>query len=325
MRSFVQKENRLTPLTVQEIDEMLSNLRNTQSYATKLRTDSIYDKKITVVSREIDEVVDQVKDIFTEVRNSHKIPLYEIKRDIIPTIQQAAEIPNLFYLFNELHKKDDYTYRHNIGVGVIATLIGKWLNINEQELHRLTLAATLHDIGKTKVPLDILQKPNKLTEDEYEEIKNHCIYGYDMLNNTKGIDEQISLVALQHHERENGEGYPYGITGNKIDYFSKIVAVADVFHAMSSNRIYRVASPFYKVIKEMNDHIFGKFDPNILFVFLFHMMDTTVGQGCYLTDGRQAKIIMINRFDPVNPLVQVQNEMIDLSKEKDLFVKTIIT
>jgi HD-GYP domain-containing protein (c-di-GMP phosphodiesterase class II) len=107
----------------------------------------------------IQEATEQVEGIFDLIRYSKKIPILEVRDKIIPSIQQAAENPNIFQLFSQLQSKDDYTYRHNVGVGVIATLIGKWMNLSESMLSLLTLSATLHDVGKMKVPLDILNKP----------------------------------------------------------------------------------------------------------------------------------------------------------------------
>ena len=169
--------------------------------------------------------------------------------------------------------KNEYTYRHNICVGVIATYIGKWLGLSEEELSKLTLAATLHDIGKTMISGSILNKPGKLTELEYEEMKHHTIYGYRLIKKIPGLHPSIALTALQHHEREDGQGYPLGINGYHIHSFSKIVAIADIFHAMSSHRVYHEAIPFYEVIAQMKENVFGKLNPEILLVFLNKMME----------------------------------------------------
>src|SRR5690606_28020956 len=95
--------------------------------------------------------------------------------------------------------------------------------------------------------------PGKLTDEEYAIMKKHTIYGYEILNDTVGISHRQALVALQHHERMNGSGYPMGIKRDNIDLFSRIVAVADIFHAMTSNRVYRTHSPFYEVLTEMEE------------------------------------------------------------------------
>ncbi|MCC3358411.1 HD-GYP domain-containing protein [Bacillus sp. REN16] len=280
---------------------------------------------VSLITEKLEEAIDQVEDIFYFVKRHTKLPLTEIKRTVFPIIQTASEIPQFFHLFYQLQSADDYTYRHNIGVGVIATLIGKWLSLPEDDLAELTIAATLHDIGKTKIPSEILNKPGKLTKAEYEIVKKHTIYGYEILKNTDGISHKISVVALQHHEREDGKGYPFGLKGSKISYYSKIVAVADVFHAMSSNRVYHDATPFYQVIKQMNDDLFGKLDPTILVPFLQQIMNALIGHHVLLTDGQIGRIKYINPYDLLSPLVEVSNTIIDLSVQKTIQIERVLS
>ncbi|BCJ86016.1 HD-GYP domain-containing protein [Effusibacillus dendaii] len=273
----------------------------------------------------INEATEQIKEIFLSLHSSEHVPIDQITSDIIPAIKQATENTGVFKLLAELQSKDDYTYRHNIAVGVIATLIGKWLNLDEPDLSHLTLAATLHDIGKVKIPLEIFNKPGRLTDIEYRLIKKHAQYGYNILKNSKGIPHRVALVALQHHEREDGGGYPAGLTGEHIDTFSKIVAVADVFHAMTSKRTYHEARPFYQVISEMREGGFGQLDGTITLTFIQKIMEQMVGEYVTLTNGRQAKVILINQYDPANPLVQVGNQFIDLSKDTAVHIGSPFT
>ncbi|MFF2586309.1 HD-GYP domain-containing protein [Peribacillus butanolivorans] len=130
-----------------------------------------------------------------------------------------------------MQEKNEYTYKHNIGVGIIATYLGTKLGLSKESLSDLTMAAILHDVGKTRIPERLLEKTGKLTATEYDEIKRHTIYGYELLKSIPGIPPSIALTALQHHEREDGQGYPHKLKGSNIYYLSKIVAIADVFHA----------------------------------------------------------------------------------------------
>jgi HD-GYP domain-containing protein (c-di-GMP phosphodiesterase class II) len=272
----------------------------------------------------INESVLQMEEIFHSIQRTRKIPLLDIRRQIIPIIHQTAEQKYLFRLFTSLQSKDDYTYRHNIAVGVIATLIGKWIGLTEAELSQLSMAATLHDVGKIKIPLEILNKPGELTKDEYKLMKKHTIYGYEMIKETVGTNHRQALVALQHHERQDGRGYPFGIRADKIDYFSRIVAVADVFHAMISKRAYRNASPFYETLKQMKQNAFGDLDPRIVSLFLDKIMQSLIGNDVLLTDGRKGTIVMINRVDPIHPLVRIGDLFLDLSKEPALQIEQVI-
>ncbi|NEW05493.1 HD-GYP domain-containing protein [Paenibacillus sp. SYP-B3998] len=270
------------------------------------------------------QVVQHAKELFSAIEMTRKIPLLEIREEVIPSVQQLSENPNVFQLFEAVRAKDDYTHEHNIGVGVLATLIGKWLNLSGRELTTLSLAATLHDVGKVKIPVEILNKPGKLTKEEFEEMKRHSLYGYEMLKETVGVGPRVAVVALQHHEREDGRGYPYGLKKEKIDLFSKIVAVADIFHAMSSKRPYHEPMPFYEVIGEMRKGTFGELEPEIVSVFLDNITRHLIGNQVVLSDGRQGEVVYINPHDEGSPLIKVEREFIDLSKDRHIHIQTII-
>jgi HD-GYP domain-containing protein (c-di-GMP phosphodiesterase class II) len=262
--------------------------------------------------------------IFQTVRKGGKIPIDEIRETVIPSIHNVSDQSNLFDILSSIQAKDDYTYRHNIGVGVISTMIGKWLGLIGDELSLLTLAATLHDVGKVKIEDNILNKPGKFTDEEFATMKRHTIYGYELLHNVKDIPERVALVALQHHEREDGKGYPSGLSGDRIDYFSKIVGVADIFHAMMSNRIYRAAMPLYQVMQQMTDDRFGQLEPSICNLFVQRMMNLAIGGKVELTDGRIATILLIHPDAPIHPLVQAGDQYYDLRQYVDLNVIRLI-
>ncbi|UJF36243.1 HD-GYP domain-containing protein [Paenibacillus hexagrammi] len=265
------------------------------------------------------------KELFERIRLHKKIPLLEVKNELIPIVQEAADHPNIFQLFEAVKAKDEYTHRHNIGVGILSTLIGKWLNLAEAEVALLSLAATMHDVGKIHISEEILLKPGKLTADEFSEMKKHTIYGYNMLKETVGLSYRVALVALQHHERMNGSGYPLKLKSEQMDPMSRIVAVADIFHAMSSTRPYHEAMPFYEIVSRMRQGFFGELDPQIVATFLNNMIQSLIGRRVQLTDGRWGEVIYINPTDDTNPLVRVNELFLDLSKERHIHIKQVIS
>jgi putative nucleotidyltransferase with HDIG domain len=272
----------------------------------------------------IDEAVLQAEQLFDEVRETQKIPLADIRNNVIPILQEAAQSAHWLDLVSSLQAKGDYTYRHHIAVGAIANILGTWLELDRQELLQLTTAALLHDVGKMLIPEHILNKPGKLTDEEYAQMKRHTVLGYEILRITVGINHRQALVALHHHERMDGSGYPFGLTGDKIDLFSRIVAVADVFHAMTSARIYRNPSPFYEVLYQMERDTFGPLDPVITRLFIEKIMTGLIGHSVLLTDGSEGTIVMIHRHDPIHPLVQRENQFLDLSKDLSIHIKQIL-
>lgn len=271
----------------------------------------------------VNSTVDLSKELFESYRISRKIPLADIRKDVLPVIQEISRNPDIFALFHSVQGKDDYTYQHNIGVAVLSTLIGRWLEMSEAELSVLSMAATLHDIGKLKIPSELLNKPGKLTDEEFTQVKKHTVYGYEILKETTGANSRIALVALQHHERNDGKGYPLGLTDEQIDPYSKIVAVADIFHAMSSKRPYHEPMPFHMIVDQMRRGSFGALDPHIVNVFLENVVKRSVGRDVVLTDGRVGEIVYLNPHDIETPLIRIGDEYIDLSKRTELNIREI--
>jgi HD-GYP domain-containing protein (c-di-GMP phosphodiesterase class II) len=142
------------------------------------------------------QIVDHSKDLFESIKHEKKVPIADFKTTVIPAIEQISNDPNIFRLFEAVRARDDYTHQHNIGVGVLSTLIGRWLNLGEDELSALSLAATLHDLGKVKIPLEILHKPGKLTNEEFQLIKQHPVFGYEMLEKTAGINQKLLRLQI---------------------------------------------------------------------------------------------------------------------------------
>ncbi|MBJ6363018.1 HD-GYP domain-containing protein [Paenibacillus sp. GCM10012307] len=275
------------------------------------------EKKLAVQDH-IDSTTACIQDMFKDIRYSKTIPMQAIREEIVPVIQQTAEHTDFYELFATLQTKDDYTYRHNIAVGVLSTLLGRWVGVSESDLPNLTLAATLHDIGKVNIPEDVLLKPGKLTDEEFELMKRHTILGYQMIKKTAGADHLHALVALQHHERQDGSGYPFGLHGEQIVPFSRIVAVADVFHAITSDRPYRKAFPMYETLQQMNQHAFGQLDPHICTMFINKMMQAMLSHEVLLTNGQKGTIVFINPHAPLHPLVNVEDQFIDLNTSPSL-------
>lgn len=308
-------------LTVREIDVLLDKLngdkdQNRYGYSNK--------GAVKNISAKIDQASKQMESIFNSLVFGEESSINTLKQEILPVIFQASEIPHIYHLFYELNKMEEYTYRHTIGVGIISLMIGKWLKLSEEELSDLAMGATLHDIGKTRIDPYILNKRGKLTKEEYEQIQLHTSYGYEILRKIDQISDRVALVALHHHEREDGRGYPKGLVSNQIDLYSKIVAIADMFHAMLSRRVYQEPLPFYTTLRQLQEDAFGKLDANITLLFLYKLMDSIIGRSVMLSDGSIGKIIMVDRYDPIGTLVQVNDQIIDLKLNRELHIEKVL-
>lgn len=309
-------------LTVQEIDDILEKLKN----ETKGQIRYGYSNKEAIenITEKINQASKQVELIFSNIMLGEELNLSTLEKEILPVISQASEIPHIYYLFYELNKTEEYTFKHTICVGIISLMIGKWLKLSDDELRELAIGATLHDIGKTRIDPYILNKKGKLTKEEYEEVQLHTSYGYEILRKIDQLSDRVALIALHHHEREDGRGYPKGLVGNQIDLFSKIVAIADMFHAMLSRRAYQEPLTFYTALRQLQDHAFGKLDANITLLFLYKLMDSMIGRTVMLSDGSIGRIIMVDRYDPLRTLVQVNDQIIDLKMNRELNIEKVV-
>lgn len=227
-----------------------------------------------------------------------------------------------FHILQNVRKYDDSTFIHSLNVAIICNTFGRWIRMSKDDLDILTLAGLLHDIGKMAIPEKIIKKPEILTDSEYSVVKLHPKRGYNIVESMR-IDERIKNAILQHHERCDGSGYPYGLKGDQIDDFAKIVAIADIYDAMTSARVYRGPLCPFEVISVFESEGYEKFEAKYIIPFLEGIVNTYLNTQVVLSDGRQGVIVLNNKNALSRPVVMVGQELIDLSKEKDLCISRI--
>lgn len=226
----------------------------------------------------------------------------------------------------DLKSYDDYTYHHSLSVAVLSIAIGQELGMSIAELNKLGLCALLHDIGKTGISKEIMNKPEQLSIKEYAEVKKHAVLGGEYLRQKNLIDEEIYDGVITHHEHFDGTGYPFGLKGKKIPLFGRIIAIADVYDALTSNRPQR--GPWQPT--EAFEYIMGNsgrhFDPDIVQVFMRKIEPYPVGSCVRLSNGEIG--IVIDTFDelPLRPIVKVlkTNHVYDLQEDLSLIGLVIV-
>ncbi|MBB6218307.1 putative nucleotidyltransferase with HDIG domain [Anaerosolibacter carboniphilus] len=238
-----------------------------------------------------------------------------------------SQINNAYYIIknlNELNHFDEYTYSHSVAVAFYAMLIGKWLKYSTSKIKDLILAGLLHDIGKIKIPQSILNKPGKLLPDEYEEVKKHVSYGYDIMQSIGQVSSTIKDAILTHHEREDGSGYPFGLKSDLISKEAKIIAIADVYDAVTSNRVYqKKINPFSAFLMFKIEGI-QTFDIAILNKFLNNISSYYIGEKALLNNGNQAEIVFVCPNYIGRPVIRIGEDYVDLSQVKELEIIEII-
>lgn len=204
-----------------------------------------------------------------------------LSKDIMATVSEIIDqlLENSKTVVNlvDIRSYDEYTFAHSVNVCVLALMTGISLGFEKKRLNALAMGTIMHDVGKILVPQELLNKPAALTTEEFEELKKHCVYGNRLLKSTNILGAMAASVALQHHERYNGQGYPRGLAGNEIHEFSRIAGIADTYDAITVDRVYRKAI-HPKDAWELVERSGGThFDTDITSVFLSHIAAYPVG------------------------------------------------
>ena len=191
---------------------------------------------------------------------------------------------------NLIKCSDEYTFKHSVDVATMAMIIGKNYGLSKEELRDLGTAGLLHDLGKSQIPLDVLNKPGKLDDDEFALMKQHSLFGFKILKEKNQFSEGILKGVLQHHEKINGKGYPLGSSDEQIHKFAKIIAVADVYDALVTERPYKSAFPKCEAL-EMIMSMTQELDMGALKSFLKSVILYSVDSYVVLSNGELAKVV----------------------------------
>lgn len=264
-----------------------------------------------------------IENIMKEIGQGNPLDLdylFSLCNDMIEILECKKD---LFILLHNLRKVDDYTYSHCVNVSLICNIFGRWLQLSQEELKNLTVAGLLHDIGKTQIELSILNKPSKLTTEEFEEIKKHTLYGYDLVKD-QPIPEEIKMAILMHHEKFDGTGYPMALKDEEIHEFAKIVSIGDIYDAMTSTRSYRTHFSPFRVIQSFEQQSFGKLDTKYLLIFLQYIANYYVGDWVRLSSGAEGEIVFIHQNNLSRPIIRVNNKLIDLREQPNLWIEEVI-
>lgn len=291
-----------------------------ESYIETLRSTVEFKK----FNRTYVETVNNVEDSFNDViKGEAAFDIDLLLADTDRILREGRNGAHILEMMHGIRDYDDITYVHSLNVSLICDIFAGWLKLSPEETRILTLAGLLHDIGKMLVPKEIIAKNGKLSEEEFEVVKSHSIKGYQVLKD-QPVDIRVKYAALMHHERCDGSGYPNGFKADQIEEFAKIVAIADVYDAMTSNRRYRSAICPFDVVENFERDGFLKYDPKYLMTFMERIVESYLHNIVRLSDGREGEVVMINKLSLSKPVVRVGTKFIDLSKEHYLVIDAII-
>ncbi|UMZ73750.1 HD-GYP domain-containing protein [Natranaerofaba carboxydovora] len=229
----------------------------------------------------------------------------DIVKAVSQIIEELLENKELTAQLQDLRTLNEYVFAHSVNCCVLATLVGVKMNLNNENLKLLSTGTLLHDIGMAAVPEAIINKSGNLTEEEYESIKRHPIYGYEMFKNTSIFDSRAGAIILQHHERFQGQGYPQGLKDQKIYYLAQIAGVVDVYDALTSVRPYRNAYQPHEAVEMLASWGQTNFNLEILKYFLTCIAAYPIGTHVLLSNKESGLVIANNSELTLRPVVRI--------------------
>lgn len=265
------------------------------------------------------------------------IAMKELMADLVSSkganYKKLNEISNRLYDGNSDEKqllkgvksiKDEYTYNHCINVALYSMYIAQLLELNEEMIKDILHAGLLHDIGKSKIPREVINKKGRLNEDEFDIIKTHTTIGYKMSQDIPFVKEEIREAILTHHEREDGSGYPLGLKSRGISIYAKILAIADVYDALTSKRVYKDKITPFDAIDEFYRMGIEKFSKPILSIFFKYIVQCYIDSKIKLNNGIIGEIAYIPPYNMTKPIIDIEGYYVDLEENPYLQIIEII-
>lgn len=228
---------------------------------------------------------------------------------ILEVIDQLRRLGGAGEQFGTVYLSDGELYHHSVNVALFALGVAVGMGMTESQMVDLGIGALLHDIGKLKIPESILKKPGRLTDEEFEHMKLHTSYGYQVLRETGDMNATAALVALEHHERVDGTGYPRGLVGDEIHLFGRVTGLVDVYEALTANRVYRPANLPHDALEFLLGGGGTQFDPTVVHAFVKTISVYPIGMTLVLSTGYKAVVINSPHFQTQRPVVRIIEDL----------------
>ena len=320
-RSIHHKNNVLLSTGVKNLHKYKAKLKSIginyvyieDKYSTDIKVDYVIKDELREKGQQ------RIRKFMDDIKFNKSINVRQIKdtvSDIVDDILNNSD--NIIVNMLDIKNFDDYTFEHSVNVAVYSIILGKSLNYSVNELNKLGVGAIMHDVGKILIPPEILFKEDKLNQDEYEIIKDHSELGYDYIKEIREISPVSKTAILSHHERLDGSGYPRNLEDEDIHDFAKIVAVTDVYDALTSDRTYRKRWPVHEAISYIMSNSDDKFDNYFVDKFIRNLAIYPNGTMVKLSDGRKAIVKEQNGNYPTRPVLRVIEDAEGNERVEDL-------
>ncbi len=266
---------------------------------------------------EHDRIIGATCSLYDEALKTNKVDLESSEKIAINLKNNlyTVKAANIIQIISGVRNSDQYLFSHSKNVAILNGLMGKWMGLSDNDIERLIKIGLLHDIGKIRMPNEIINKPGKLTSAEFDIMKVHPVFSHEMAKASGECDEDILRAIRGHHEKTNGTGYPDRLQANELNLFTKITTISDIYDAMVAKRVYKDAHSPFEILSELSQDKFSNLDTCLINIFLKNMPSELSGKNVLLSDGRTGKIVYINSNKLAFPFVQVENEVIETSEK----------
>lgn len=271
------------------------------------------------------ETLDLVSSTFEKVRRFKEVPIAECKELAENYIELMIDIEGVLDSLYRIKVHHEYTFKHSLHVAILTGHLAKWMGFTGVRLKDFILSGLLHDIGKALIPRKILDKPGPLTAEEMDIIKLHSAQGYNLLGNCAEISDEVKLGVLQHHEREDGSGYPLGLKGIDVSICAKFVAIADIYDAMTAERVYRKKIPPFTAINIMLNQMGDKLDSITCLTLSAKLREILIGMRVLLSNEKQGKVVQMTNIATARPVVRLDDgSFLDLDNDEKITIVAVL-
>lgn len=268
-----------------------------------------FESEISVAKNIHTQATHVVHNMYDDVRMGKSINTEGAKATVSSVVDSIIRNPDAQVWLTQLKDKDEYTAIHSLNVCILSLAFGRHLGFSREMLNELGLGALLHDLGKIRVPAQVLNKPGKLTSDEFKLMRLHPVYGKEILTTTKGLSSNVIDIAYTHHERMNGSGYPHGLSADQISLYGRMVAIVDIYDAITSQRVYHHGIHSMDAMKQLYELRRTDLDNKMVEQFIQCLGIYPVGSVVELVCGAIGIVVSINRERRLKPkILLVMNE-----------------
>lgn len=291
------------------------------------KSDNVPDPSQLSIRDHYKQVVASYKNEFQTWQHQIPVRISSIRKLILPLLERLDELENICFSLHQYATKSEYLYHHHVSVGILSACTAKKMGYSKREWLQAGMAGLLSDCGMAKINPNMIKKNTSLSSSEWEEVRKHSAYSFRLIEHDATISTQVKQAILEHHERMDGSGYPFGLKKDNINVYARIISVCDTYHAMTCERLYQDKQSPFNAIEAIQKAQFSGFDHKVVQAFINSLTNLMTGARVSLSDGRLGEIVFIEQDNPLRPIIKINDsgEIVSLLSNSNLFIKEILS